>query len=94
VSADREETRRARERLEILGAILRAVDEWDRISAAVAEAEDRTSAVDVLRGPQFGFSDAQAYHVVDMRQSQRTKSGREAIVTEILQLRERLAGDT
>jgi hypothetical protein len=76
--------------LEILEGVLRAVDEWDGISVAVSEAEDRRAAIDVLRGPGFGFSEAQAVHVIDMRQAQRTVAGVDAVRAEVAMLRARL----
>jgi DNA gyrase subunit A len=63
-------------RLDIIEALLAAVDKWEGISDLIYGAEDRAEARELLQEPPFSFSEVQAEHILDMPAGRRTALGR------------------
>ena len=57
----------AQDRLHLVEGLIRAVDLLDAIIAAIRSSNDRAEAHGKLTGPDFGFSDAQAKEILDLR---------------------------
>ncbi|MCU1377743.1 MAG: topoisomerase (ATP-hydrolyzing) [Acidimicrobiales bacterium] len=74
-------------RLDIVDAIVRALDRWDVVSAVVAASANREEAMRRLAGEPFRFSEHQANHVLDLRVGQRLQDSRAALRDELDQLR-------
>lgn len=92
---DKEEQQRARarDRLHVLDGLMSALEQWDDISAAVAECPNRQAAAEVLGRVPFMFSGTQVQHILDLTVSRRTLEGRKWIEAEVVQLREILGPD-
>jgi len=65
-AAEAEETKR-RNRLHILEGLIRAIEDYDQVHAAVRGSRDAASASKALMGPPFRFSEIQAQHVLEVR---------------------------
>ena len=74
--------RALRDRLDIIEALLAAIDSWAEISDRIYRAADRSEAIRLLGKPPFSFSEVQATHVVDMRSGHRTVAGRRLLRAE------------
>lgn len=61
-----EETKR-RNRLHILEGLIRAIEDYDQVHAAVRSSQDAASAFKALTGYPFKFSEIQAKHVLELR---------------------------
>ena len=82
---------KARRRAHIVEGFLRALDLIDEIIAAIRASADRATAIEVLQGGDFDFSEIQATEIVDMRLSTLTRLGRERLEEEMAQLRSTIA---
>ena len=82
---------RGEARLSLVEGLIRALDSWDEISAAVASAVDRAEAARTLMGERFGFDEVEAQHVLDLRIATRTTSARGELEEERVRLRRQLA---
>lgn len=73
-------------RLEVVDALVRALDRWDLVSTVVAASADREAAVKRLTGEPFRFTEDQAGHVLDLPVSSRLPDRRTALRDEVDQL--------
>jgi len=73
-------------RLDVVDALVRALDRWDLVSMVVAASADREAAVKRLTGEPFRFSEEQAGHVLDLPVSSRLPDRRAALRDEVDQL--------
>ncbi|MFN0091029.1 MAG: DNA gyrase subunit A [Acidimicrobiales bacterium] len=67
---------KARDRLEVVVGLLRAIDLIDAIIALIRASEDRAEAKAGLLGEQFAFTERQAEYILDMTLSRLTRIGR------------------
>jgi ATP-dependent Clp protease ATP-binding subunit ClpA len=65
-ATEAEETKR-RNRLHILEGLIRAIEDYDQVHAAVRGCRDAASASKALMGSPFRFSEIQAQHVLEIR---------------------------
>jgi DNA gyrase subunit A len=72
----------ARRRLHILEGLLRALDMIDEIIATVRASDDRAMARAALMAEDFGFSEIQANHILDMTLSRLTRLGHTELASE------------
>jgi DNA gyrase subunit A len=77
-------------RLHIVDGYLVAFERLDDIGQAVRRCRSRSQAVATLTAPPFGFSDAQAHHILDLSFAHQTEERRLALVAEGDDLRRRL----
>lgn len=82
---------RARVRLQIVEAVMRALDMGWELQEAIASSADRLEARQRLTSTPFGFTEVEAEHVLDLQFSRRTKQARSSLEDEAVQLREQLA---
>jgi DNA gyrase subunit A len=82
---------RARDRLNIVDGLLKALDLIDQIIAAIRASADKPAAREALMATPFEFSDRQAEHILDMQLSRLTRLGRTNLEEEAGQLRETIA---
>jgi DNA gyrase/topoisomerase IV subunit A len=80
-----------RQRLNLLVAMVSALDRMEEINAVVRASADRPAAVRALGEAPFGFSEFQAHHVLDIQVARQTEAGRRALRIEIEQAQEQLA---
>lgn len=67
-----DDVERVKARLDIVEGVLRALRDADRIGVLIAGSEDRTQArASLIR--DFGYSEIQANHVLDMPFARRTR---------------------
>ncbi len=83
--------RKARDRAHIVEGLLRALDMLDQVIATIRASDDRPDARGRLMADPFGFSEAQANHILDMTLSRLTRLGRTELEQEMAQLRETIA---
>jgi DNA gyrase subunit A len=81
---------RARVRLQIVEALMRALDLGWELHEAIASSADRGEARARLTASPFGFADIEAEHVLDLQFSRGTKQARSFLEEEAVQLREQL----
>lgn len=79
---------KAAERLNILDAILRALDDWAAVHAVVSRCSSRAAAVEALGRAPFGFSPVQALFVLDTPLGLCTDEARQELLNEAAQLRQ------
>jgi hypothetical protein len=85
---DAEQVRtRLRDRLEVVDAVVRALDRWDVVSAVVGASGDRAEAMRRLAGEPFRFTEVQANNVLDLRIGTRLQDNRAELRDELDQLR-------
>jgi len=77
----------ARRREHILEGLVRAVDMIDEIIAAIRASENRAAARVLLTGEEFGFSEIQANHILDMPLGRLTQLGRKELDDELAEKR-------
>lgn len=77
---------KAEARFHIVEGLLRALDRIDEIVAAIRASKDRAGARAALLGPQFGFSEAQAEHILDLTLARLTQLGRSDLEKEAKEL--------
>jgi len=77
----------ARRREHILEGLVRAVDMIDEIIAAIRASENRAAARALLTGEEFGFSEIQANHILDMPLGRLTQLGRKELDDELAEKR-------
>ena len=82
---------RASERAHVVEGLLRAVDQLDAVIALIRAAADRSGARQGLMGEDFGFSEVQANHILDMALGRLTRLGRSELATELAGLRATIA---
>ncbi|GIU84631.1 MAG: DNA gyrase subunit A [Acidimicrobiales bacterium] len=82
---------RARQRAHIVEGLVRALDLIDRIIEVVRGSEDRQEALQALMGDEFGFSEEQANHILDMQLHRLTRLGRSNLEQELADLRAQIA---
>ncbi len=73
---------RAQARLHIVEGLIKALDMIDAVVKAIRGSADRSAARDALMGKQFGFSEIQANHILDMALGRLTRLGREELASE------------
>jgi len=73
----------ARRREHILEGLVRAVDLIDEIIAAIRASENRAAARATLTGEQYGFSEIQANHILDLPLGRLTQLGRQELSDEL-----------
>jgi DNA gyrase subunit A len=73
---------RARARLHIVEGLVKALDMIDAVVKAIRSSKDRSAARDALMGKQFGFTEIQANHILDMTLARLTQLGREELAKE------------
>jgi DNA gyrase subunit A len=66
--------------------LLKALDMIDAVVKAIRGSADRSAARDALMGKQFGFSEIQANHILDMALGRLTRLGREELASEAKEL--------
>ncbi|MDE0003090.1 MAG: DNA gyrase subunit A, partial [Rhodospirillaceae bacterium] len=71
----------------ILEGLVRAVDMIDEIIAAIRASENRAAARALLTGEEFGFSEIQANHILDMPLGRLTQLGRKELDDELAEKR-------
>jgi len=84
--------RKAEARAHIVEGLLRAIDQLDAVIAAIRGSDDRAAARVALMSEQFGFSEEQANHILDMTLGRLTRLGRAELDEEMAKLRETIAG--
>jgi DNA gyrase/topoisomerase IV subunit A len=77
----------ARHRLEIVEALLRALDLGLPLFETIESSADRGDARRRLVDPAFGFTVIQAEHILDLTLAQRTRASRGHLVDEAIELR-------
>src|SRR6476661_1907549 len=77
---------KAQARLHIVDRLIKALDMIDAVVKAIRASADRAAARDALMGKQFGFSEIQANHILDMALGRLTRLGREELATEATEL--------
>lgn len=82
---------RARERLQIVEALMRALDMGGELQEVIASSADKGDARARLSASPFGFSDIEAEHVLDLQFARQTRQARRFLEDEAAQLREELA---
>jgi len=70
---------KARDRSHVLEGLLKALDMIDAVVKAIRASADRSAARDALMGKQFGFSEIQANHILDMALGRLTRLGRDEL---------------
>ena len=70
---------KAEARLHIVDGLLKALDMIDAIVKAIRASKDRAAARTALMGKQFGFTEIQANHILDMTLGRLTQLGREEL---------------
>ena len=79
---------RAKARAHIVEGLLKALDKIDAIIKAIRASADRAAARDKLMAKQFGFSEIQANHILDMQLVRLTRLGKAELDEEMAKLRE------
>jgi len=87
-----EETKR-RNRLHILEGLIRAIEDYHQVQAAVRGCRDAASASKALMDSPFRFSEIQAQHVLELRVTSLTEDRVKDLYTERARYDERLSGD-
>ena len=77
---------RATERAHLVEGLLRAVDRLDDVIALIRASTDRSEARRGLMAEDFGFSEAQANHILDTPLGRLTRLGRSELATELEEL--------
>jgi DNA gyrase subunit A len=77
---------KAQARLHIVEGLIKALDMIDAVVKAIRGSADRSAARDALMGKQFGFSEIQANHILDMALGRLTRLGREELANEAKEL--------
>src|SRR6476660_3230362 len=77
---------KAQARLHIVEGLLKALDMIDAVVKAIRGSADRSAARDALMGKQFGFSEIQANHILDMALGRLTRLGRDELANEAMEL--------
>jgi DNA gyrase/topoisomerase IV subunit A len=86
-----EESRRLR--VHVLQGLLRAIELYGEIVEAAAHCTNRAEAVEVLTRLPFGFSEAQAAHVMDLSVASVTDEHRRRLADELAELEAEAAGE-
>jgi ATP-dependent Clp protease ATP-binding subunit ClpA len=86
-----EESRRLR--VHVLQGLLRAIELYGEIAEAAAHCTNRAEAVEVLTRLPFGFSEAQAAHVMDLSVASVTDEHRRRLADELAELEAEAAGE-
>jgi DNA gyrase subunit A len=81
------DVRRARDRLDILSGLLQSLDRRVEIDLLIWDASDADEARRRLTSEPFSFSEAQAYHILDMQLRRRTVADRTRLEDEAAELR-------
>ena len=81
---------KAEMRLSIVQGLVAALDQWDALSAVVAECPDRSAAVAALAVAPFHFEEMIAQHVLDLRVTLLTENARAEMTAEVEALKEEL----
>ena len=81
----------ARSRLHIVEGLLRALDSIDEIIATIRASENTAAARASLTAEPYGFSDAQANHILEMALSRLTRLGRTQLEAEAAEKRTLIA---
>jgi DNA gyrase subunit A len=79
---------KAKARAHIVEGLLKALDKIDAIIKAIRASADRPAARDKLMARQFGFSEIQANHILDMQLSRLTRLGKAELDEELAKLRQ------
>src|SRR5882672_7171670 len=77
---------KAQARLHIVDGLIKALDMIDAVVKAIRASADRAAARDALMSKQFGFSEIQANHILDMALGRLTRLGREELAKEAKEL--------
>jgi DNA gyrase subunit A len=83
--------KKAEDRAHIVEGLLKALDKLDAIIKAIRASADRTAAREKLMTKQFGFTEIQANHILDMPLGRLTRLGRTELEDEMAELRETIA---
>ena len=84
------EQRALQARLDTVEAPLKALAMFDQVNHAVKLAADRAEAVAALTRPRFGFTETQAFHILDIRVGLQTAEERTGLEAERDRLRDDL----
>jgi DNA gyrase subunit A len=79
---------RAKARAHIVEGLLKALDKIDAIIKAIRASADRAAARDKLMTKDFGFTEIQANHILEMQLYRLTRLGKSDLDAEMAQLRE------
>lgn len=82
---------RARDEAHITEGLLKALDRIDDIIALVRGSEDRSAARAALMAEDFGFTEVQANHILDMQLARLTRLGRTNLDDRMAELRSTVA---
>lgn len=77
-----DERRRVSFRLEAVAGLLRAFDHLDAVNRTVADAADRPQAHAALTAAPFGYTDLQAFHILNLSVGHQTAEGRADLETQ------------
>jgi DNA gyrase subunit A len=83
--------KKAQDRAHIVEGLIRALDMIDAIITTIRASEDRAAAREALMADQFGFSEIQANHILDMQLVQLTRLNGNKLHEEMEELRVRIA---
>ena len=75
------------EKIDLVLALIRAIDNMDQINAAVRASVNAVSAKQALMARPFTFTEAQAVYVLDMQIRRQTQAAREDLLAELQRLR-------
>ncbi len=87
-----EETKR-RNRLHILEGLIRAIEDYDQVYAAVRGCPDAASAFEALTGFPLNFSEIQAKHVLELRVTSLTEDRVTDLYNELARFDDRSSND-
>jgi len=76
------------DKIELVEALIRAIDNIDEINAAVRASVDGTEAKTALMAAPFLYSEEQAIHILSMTVGSQTQAARKRLKTELARLRQ------
>jgi DNA gyrase subunit A len=74
------------EKIDLVGALIRAIDDMDRINAMVRASVDGKAAMTALLATPFMYTEEQAHHILDMTLRRQTRQSRSDLVAELSRL--------
>ena len=75
------------ERIELVLALIRAIDNMDQINAAVRASANAKAAKESLMASPFSFTEMEAVYVLDMQVRRQTQAARQDLLAELQRLR-------
>jgi hypothetical protein len=75
------------DKVDLVGALIRAVDNMDQINAAVRASADAEAARQALMASPFRFTEVQALYVLDMQVRRQTQAARQDLLAELQRLK-------